>query len=78
VNREHRWQALGEVPSGWADVTPTSLPDRVLHYFYEKWFQLGARRPGRRPGEEAWLWGVDRPGRRSDYLDDSAVRKDVS
>lgn len=77
VNRENRWQRLGEVASGWADVTPTSVPDRVLHYFYEKWFQLRARRPGRRPGEEQWLWGVDRPGRRSDYLDDSVVRKDV-
>ncbi len=76
VNREKRWQRLGEVPSGWADVAPDSVPDRILHYFYEKWFQLSARRPGRRPGEEAWLWGVDRPGRRSDYLDDSAVRAD--
>ena len=76
VNREKRWQRLGEVPSGWADVAPDSVPDRILHYFYEKWFQLSARRPGRRPGEEAWLWGVDRPGRRSDYLDDSAVRDD--
>jgi hypothetical protein len=66
------------VSSGWADVTPTSVPDRVLHFFYEKWFQMRSRRPGRRAGEEGWLWGVDRPGRRSDYLDDSVVRKDPS
>jgi hydrogenase small subunit len=77
LNREARWQRTGEVASGWADVTPTSVPDRVLHFFYEKWFQMRARRPGRRPGEEQWLWGVDRPGRREDYLDDSTVRKDT-
>lgn len=77
VSREKRWDRLGEVSSGWADVSPTSVPDRVLHFFYEKWFQMRARRPGRRPGEETWLWGVDRPGRRDDYLDDSAVRKDA-
>ena len=77
LNRETRWQRTGDVPSGWADVAASSVPDRVLHFFYEKWFQMRARRPGRRPGEESWLWGVDRPGRRSDYLDDSVVRKDV-
>lgn len=76
LNREARWERQGEVASAWAEVTPTSLPDRVLHFFYEQWFRIRARRPGRRPGEEAWLWGVDRPGRREDYLDDSAVRED--
>jgi len=77
MNRETRWDRLGAVPSGWADVSPTSVPDRVLHYFYEKWFHLRARRPGRRPGEESWLWGVDRPGRASDYVDESVARKDA-
>ncbi len=77
LNREQRWDRLGEVSSGWADVAAPSLPDRVLHFFYEKWLQIGARRPGRRAGEEAWLWGVDRPGRKSDYVDRSVVRKDV-
>lgn len=76
LNHEKRWQKTGEVASGWADVTPTSLPDKVLHFFYEQWFRMRSRHPGRRAGEEAWLWGVDRPGTRSDYLDDSVVRKD--
>lgn len=80
VSREKRWDHIGSVASGWVDVKPTSVPDRLLHFFYEKWFQMRSRRPGRRAGEESWLWGVDRPGTRSDYLDDSVVRdrKDVS
>jgi hypothetical protein len=77
VNRESRWRRTGEVASGWADVRPIGLSGQLLHFFYEKWFRMGARKPGRRPGEEAWLWGGDRPGRRDDYLDDSTVRKDA-
>jgi hydrogenase small subunit len=78
VNYEKRWDKVGEVASAWADVTSRSVPDRVLHFFYEQWFRMRSRHPGRRAGEEQWLWGVDRPGRRSDYLDDSVVRKDPS
>jgi hydrogenase small subunit len=77
ANREARWRRSGEVASGWADVRPIGLSGQILHFFYEHWFRLGARRPGRRPGEERWLWGVDRPGRRGDYHDDSAVREDA-
>jgi hypothetical protein len=50
--------------------------DRTIHFFSERWQQMGSRRPGRRPGEEDRFWGVDRPGFASDYLDDSVARKD--
>ena len=47
-NREHRWDVLKDVPSGWAHVPPSSLMDRTIHFFYERWQQMGSRRPGRR------------------------------
>ena len=73
-NREVRWGRLGEVPSGWGLVTPATAMDRTIHFFYERWQQMGSRRPGRRAGEEAWLWGADRPGTKDDYLDDSVTK----
>lgn len=76
TNRERRWDVLQEVPSGWAHVQPQTFVDKTIHYFYEKWQQFGARKQGRRPGEQKWLWGVDRPGVRGDYHDDSATRED--
>ena len=78
VNREHRWDVLGEVPSGWAHPRAQTMMDRTIHYFYERWQMMGARRPGRRPGEEERLWGVDRPGVKGDYLDDSATQDSPS
>jgi len=63
------------VPSGWAHVPPSSLMDRTIHFFYERWQQMGSRRPGRRRGEEQRFWGVDRPGIEGDYLDDSVARR---
>jgi hydrogenase small subunit len=76
ANREHRWDVLNDVPSGWGHVKDRTLMDRTIHFFYERWQQMGSRRPGRRPGEEDRFWGVDRPGFASDYLDDSVARKD--
>lgn len=73
-NREVRWGRLGDVPSGWAHVKPATVIDRTIHFFYERWQQMGSRRPGRRAGEEEWLWGADRPGTKSDYLDDSVTK----
>jgi hydrogenase small subunit len=76
VNREPRWDVLNEVPSGWGHVPNRSLIDRTTHFFYERWQQMGSRRPGRRPGEAERFWGVDRPGIKGDYLDDSLTRED--
>lgn len=74
-NREVRWDRLNDVPSGWAHVEPSSVVDRTIHFFYERWQQMGSRKPGRRPGEEDRFWGVDRPGVKGDYLDDSVTRE---
>lgn len=73
-NREGRWDQLGEVPSGWGHVGRTNAFDRSMHFFYERWQQMGSRRPGRRKADEEMLWGVDRPGLASDYLDDSVAK----
>ena len=74
ANREHRWDVLGHVPSGWAHVQHQTLMDKTIKFFYQKWQYLNAKAPGRPPGSEARFWGGDRPGVRSDYHDDSAVR----
>lgn len=73
-SREHRWDVLGEVPSGWAHVQAQTPMDRVISFFYKKWQQMGSKRPGRPTGEEHRFWGGDRPGRPEDYLDHSATR----
>ncbi|MEO7132725.1 MAG: hydrogenase expression protein HypE [Vicinamibacterales bacterium] len=74
ANREVRWGHLGHVPSGWGHVKPATAIDKTIHFFYERWQEMGARKPGRRAGEEAWLWGADRPGTKGDYLDDSVTK----
>ena len=76
TNRERRWDVNQEIPSGWANVQAQTMLDKTIHYFYEKWQQFGSRKQGRRPNEQKWLWGVDRPGLRSDYHDDSATKED--
>jgi hydrogenase small subunit len=76
VNRESRWDKLKDVPSAWADVEAPTLMDRVENFFYELWQHMGAKKPGRPPGTERWLWGGDRPGRRDDYLDETATKDD--
>ncbi len=75
ANREHRWDVLQEVPSGWAHVHPQTMMDRTIKFFYLQWQYFGAKPPGRPPGSEDQLWGADRPGTRSDYLDKSATRE---
>jgi hydrogenase small subunit len=77
ANREHRWDVLGEVPSGWGHAAPANVLDKTVHFFYEAWQYFGVKRPGRPPGTEDRFWGADRPGIRSDYLDRSAVREDT-
>jgi len=76
ANREHRWDVLDDVPSGWAHVPAQTLTDRAIKFFYTKWQQMGSKKPGRPPGEQDRFWGVDRPGYRKDYLDESAGRED--
>lgn len=75
-NLEHRWDVRREVPSGWAHVDPATPLERTVHYFYEIWQHLGSRKPGRRRGEEDRFWGVDRPGVKGDYLDESVTREE--
>src|SRR5215813_3496347 len=77
ANREHRWDVIGEVPSGWAHVQAQTATDRTMKFFYNMWQHLGAKRPGRLPGEKERFWGGDRPGYRSDYHDGSAAREDT-
>ena len=77
ANREHRWDVTNDVPSGWAHVPPQTTADRTIKFFYSVWQHLGTKKPGRPPGEKDRFWGVDRPGNRGDYLDDSATREDT-
>ena len=65
-NREHRWDALNDVPSGWAHVQATStVMDRTIQFFYERVAAHGIAktRPAARR-EVDRFWGVDRPGSR--------------
>ena len=72
-NREPRWDVLNDVPTGWGHARDRTVMDRTIHFFYERWQQMGSRRPGRRPEEVDRFWGVDRPGLKGEYLDDSAT-----
>ncbi len=42
-SRETRWDRTGTVPSGWGHVGEPTAPEKVLHYFYEKWRQWGVK-----------------------------------
>ena len=77
ANREHRWDVLHEVPTGWAHVQSQTMMDKTIKFFYQAWQHWQSKKPGRPPGEEQRFWGGDRPGVRSDYLDESSV-KDAS
>ncbi|MBC7893783.1 MAG: hydrogenase expression protein HypE [Cytophagaceae bacterium] len=71
ANRERRWDVNNDVPSGWAHLPKQNLGLTVMEFFYQKWQLWGARKPGRRPGEEERFWGATRPGKPSDYHDTS-------
>jgi len=45
-NRERRWDEGERVPSGWGHVPEPSKAAKALHYFYDRWRQIGTR--GRR------------------------------
>ena len=71
ANRERRWDRDNDVPSGWAHLPGATVGLKAMEFFYQKWQHWGARQPGRRSGEEKWLWGATRPGVPSDYNDSS-------
>lgn len=71
ANRERRWDVTKEIPSGWANVPGTTIGLQIMELFYQKWQHWGARKPGRRPGEEQRFWGATRPGKPNEYLDNS-------
>ena len=73
ASRETRWDVENAVPSGWANLPGQSVGLTAMEYFYKKWQHWGARKPGRRPGEEKRLWGATRPGKPGDYIDDSVT-----
>ncbi|MEP6509492.1 MAG: hypothetical protein ABJC63_14805, partial [Gemmatimonadales bacterium] len=77
ANSEVRWDKLDEVPSGWANVDNPTPALKVVEIFYKKWQFWGAKAPGRPRGTEERFWGGDRPGTRSDYLDDSSAKEDT-
>src|SRR5262245_3515781 len=78
ANREHRWDVIGEVPSGWAHVQAQTLTDKTIKFFYGKWQHFASKKPGRPSGQQDRFWGVDRPGSRKDYIDESAAREDTN
>ena len=71
ASRETRWDRANDVPSGWANLPGATVGLKAMEFFYQKWQHWGARKPGRRAGEEEWLWGGNRPGKPSDYHDTS-------
>ncbi len=73
ANREVRWDKLEHVPSGWGHVEAQTPGLKLMEFFYKKWQHWGARKPGRRAGEEERFWGVERPGVPSDYIDSSVA-----
>jgi len=77
VGTEVRWDKLKAVPSGWGTVRTATLSLKLVELFYKKWQFWGAKQPGRPKGTEKKFWGGDRPGTRSDYLDDSSTIEDT-
>ena len=77
ASREHRWDVLHDVPSGWAHVQHQTLLDRTIKFFYQVWQHMDSKKPGRPPREIDRFWGGDRPGTRDDYIDRSATREDT-
>ena len=73
ANREVRWDRQKAVPSGWGNVPGQGPGLKAMEFFYQKWQHWGARKPGRRPGEKERFWGVERPGGKGDYIDDSVT-----
>jgi hydrogenase small subunit len=77
ANREVRWDVLDHVPTGWGHISGSGPVLKAVEFFYKKWQLFGAKKPGRPPGTQDRFWGVDRPGRKGDYIDTSATREDT-
>jgi len=77
ANREVRWDVMNAVPSGWGNVKGATPSLKLMEYFYKKWQHWGAKAPGRPRGQEDRYWGGDRPGSRSDYIDESSAMEDT-
>jgi hydrogenase small subunit len=75
ANREVRWDRQRAVPSGWGNVPGQGPGLKMMEFFYQKWQHWGARKPGRRPGEEDRFWGATRPGTPNDYVDTSTTQE---
>ncbi len=60
-NRETRWGATGEVPSGWGHVTEPGIGKRVIHYFYEMLQHRDTEAPGRTHPQEKYPGGYEVP-----------------
>ena len=41
--RERRWDQTERVPSGWGHVPEPSRAQKIVHYFYDRWRQLGVK-----------------------------------
>ena len=52
-----------------------TVTDKTIKFFYDKWQHLGSRSRAA-AGEKERFWGADRPGYRSDYIDESSGRED--
>jgi hydrogenase small subunit len=46
LNRTHRWNKNGHVPSGWGHVEEPTVLKKVMHYAYEKMQYSGSVKPG--------------------------------
>ena len=65
LNREPRWDAAGELPTGRGHVAEPGPFRKSAKYFYRKWQFWGAQKPGRKSDEG---WPLSRPGTKDDYL----------
>ena len=57
ANREHRWDVLQDVPSGWAHVQAQTATDRAMKFFYNVWQHLGVEEARPAPGPRGSLLG---------------------
>lgn len=48
MNRSHRWDVQGEVPSGWGHVAEPWASEKAIHYFYKKLQYSNTSEPGAR------------------------------
>ncbi|MGI9190441.1 MAG: hydrogenase expression protein HypE [Longimicrobiaceae bacterium] len=69
LNREVRWDAQHDVPTGWGHVREPGVFRDVLHYFYYKYQFWNSERPGRKRDKKI-DFPATRPGRDEEYVTD--------